>query len=119
MQRDLDALMDWGSTWGMKFNAKKCNIMRVLRSRKPLQHFYSLVNEILQEVSETKYLGRQIDNKLDWNKHLSIVASRGQSKLAVFTLSGPCRGSNRPAVCLRRISKFNTYIRLLKLRDFS
>ena len=28
MQRDLDALMDWGSTWGMKFNAKKCNIMR-------------------------------------------------------------------------------------------
>ena len=29
MQRDLDALMDWGSTWGMKFNAKKCNIMRV------------------------------------------------------------------------------------------
>ena len=23
MQRDLDALMDWGSTWSMKFNAKK------------------------------------------------------------------------------------------------
>ena len=23
MQRDLDALMDWGSIWGMKFNAKK------------------------------------------------------------------------------------------------
>ena len=22
MQRDLDALMDWRSTWGMKFNAK-------------------------------------------------------------------------------------------------
>ena len=36
----LDALMDWGSTWGMKFNAKKCNIMRVSRSRKPLQHFF-------------------------------------------------------------------------------
>ena len=50
MQRDLDALMDWGSTWGMKFNAEKCNIMRVSRSRKPLQHFYSLGNEILQEV---------------------------------------------------------------------
>ena len=52
MQRDLDALMDWGSTWGMKFNAKKCNIMRVSRSRKPLQHFYSLGSEILQEVSD-------------------------------------------------------------------
>ena len=82
MQRDLDALMDWGSTWGMKFNAKKCNIMRVSRSLKPLQHFYSLGNEILQEVSDAKYLGIQIDNKLDWNKHISTVAARGQSKLA-------------------------------------
>ena len=63
MQRDLDALMDWGSTWGMKFNAKKCNIMRVSHSRKPLQHFYSLGSEILQEVSDAKYLGIQIDNK--------------------------------------------------------
>ena len=82
MQRDLDALMDWGSTWGMKFNAKKCNIMRVSRSRKPLQHFYSLGNEILQEVSDAKYLGIQIVNKLDWNKHISTVVARGQSKLA-------------------------------------
>ena len=82
MQRDLDALMDWGPTWGIKFNAKKCNIMRVSRSRKPLQHFYSLGNEILQEVSDAKYLGIQIDNKLDWNKHISTVAARGQSKLA-------------------------------------
>ena len=60
MQRDLDALMDWGSTWGMKFNAKKCNVMRVSRSRKPLQHFYSLGSEILQEVSDAKYIGIQI-----------------------------------------------------------
>ena len=82
MQRDLDALMDWGSTWGMKFNAKKCNIMRVSRSRKPLQHFYSLDSEILREVSDVKYLSIQIDNKVDWNKHISTVAARGQSKLA-------------------------------------
>ena len=82
MQRDLDALMDWGSTWGMKFNAKKCNIMGVSRSLKPLQHFYSLGSEILQEISDAKYLGIQIGNKLDWNKHILTVASRGQSKLA-------------------------------------
>ena len=26
MRRDLDALMDWGSTWGMKFNAKSVTL---------------------------------------------------------------------------------------------
>ena len=66
----------------MKFNAKKCNIMRVSRSRKPLQHFCSLGNKVFQEVSDAKYLDIQIDNKLDWNKHISTVAVRGQSKLA-------------------------------------
>ena len=79
MQRDLDALMDWGSTWGMKFNAKECNIMRVSRTSAA---FLQFGNEILQEVSDAKYLGIHIDNKLDWNKHISTVAARAQSKLA-------------------------------------
>ena len=28
LQRDLDLLSKWGDTWGMKFNAAKCQIMR-------------------------------------------------------------------------------------------
>ena len=69
---------------GIKFNTKNTISLskRVSRSRKPLQHFYSLGNEILQEASDAKYLRIQIDNKLDWIKHISTVAARGQSKLA-------------------------------------
>ena len=86
--------MDWGSTWGMKFNAKKCNIMRVSRSRKLLQHFYSLDNEIPPELSDAKYLGIPKDNKLDWNKHISTVAARPrrQSKLAFYKYNRNLKG---------------------------
>ena len=66
----------------MRHEIQSKQIMVVSRSRKPLQHFYSLGNEILQEVSDAKYFCIQIDNKLDWNKHISTVAAGGQSKLA-------------------------------------
>ena len=56
--------------------------IRVSHSSKPLQHFYNLGNENLQEVSDAKYLSTQIDDKLEWNKPISTVVARGQSKLA-------------------------------------
>ena len=27
LQKDLNLLENWGNTWGMRFNAAKCNIM--------------------------------------------------------------------------------------------
>ena len=56
LQMTLEA---WGSTWGMRFNAKKCNILRVIRKGggKPLLQFYTLDNQILQEVSDAKISG--------------------------------------------------------------
>ena len=36
LQRDLSALELWDDTWGMCFNATKCNIMRISRTCNPL-----------------------------------------------------------------------------------
>ena len=35
LQKDLNLLESWGTKWGMRFNAAKCNIMRVSRKQKP------------------------------------------------------------------------------------
>ena len=35
LQKDLNLVESWGSTWGMRFNAAKCNIMRVSRKQNP------------------------------------------------------------------------------------
>ena len=34
LQRDLDSLEKWCDTWGMRFNAKKCQIMSITRGKK-------------------------------------------------------------------------------------
>ena len=35
LQKDLNLFENWGNTWGMRFNADKCNIMRGSRTRDP------------------------------------------------------------------------------------
>ena len=87
MQRDLDVLMDWGSTWSMKFNAKRCNIIRVSRSRKPLQNFYSLDNEILQEVCVSR---SQI--AVACSKSSDMCANRMENlKIYILSRASKCR----------------------------
>ena len=43
LQKDLNLLENWGNTWGVRFNAAKCNIMRVSRTHDPKLFNYSLL----------------------------------------------------------------------------
>ena len=56
-KKDLNLLENWGNTWGIHFNAAKCNIMRVSRTRGPKLFNYSLTGQVLEEVMDAKYLG--------------------------------------------------------------
>ena len=57
LQRDLNLLESWGAKWGMRFNAAKCNIMRVSRMRLPFLYSYKLSGQVLDEAKDSKYLG--------------------------------------------------------------
>ena len=52
LQKDLNLLESWGSTWGMRFNAAKCNIMRVSRKQTPIPYQYELSGQVLEEVKD-------------------------------------------------------------------
>ena len=80
LQKDLQSLQEWATRWGMRFNAKKCNIIHV--SRNKLKHrFYSLCGEILQEVEHAKYLGVTISANLKWENHINGITSKANSTL--------------------------------------
>ena len=81
-QKDLAALEGWGDAWGMRFNAAKCNIMRISRSTKPLTRFYSLCNCGLQEVDQAKYLEANITRELQWSGHITSTTGKANSSLA-------------------------------------
>ena len=64
LQKDLNFLENWGNTWGMRFNAAKCNIMPVSRTRDPKLFNDSLTGQVLEDVMDAKYLGVTLSNDL-------------------------------------------------------
>ena len=73
LQCDLEALEQWATSWGMRFNAKKCYLMNITRTRNHLTHNYSLNNHTLQTVTREKYLGITISNDLNWSTHINTI----------------------------------------------
>ncbi len=81
LQRDLTALESWAQTWGMAFNAKKCYVLCVTRSRNPLNQFYQLNGHILQQVDNSAYLGVTISDNLKWGTHINNITSKANRTL--------------------------------------
>ena len=75
-------LENWGNTWGMRFNAAKCNIMRVSCTRDPKLFKYSLTGQVLKEVMDGKYLGVTLSNDLEWSKHIATMTHKANSKIS-------------------------------------
>ena len=66
----------------MRFNAAKCNIMRVSRTCDPKLFNYSLTGQVLEEVMDAKYLGVTLSNDLEWSKHIATMTNKANSKLS-------------------------------------
>ena len=65
----------------MEFHPKKCNILRVTRSRCPSTYNYKLHGTTLKELEEVKYLGITITKDLSWEKHIHNITSKANSQL--------------------------------------
>ena len=66
----------------MRFNAAKCNIMRVSRICDPKLFSYSLTGQVLEEVMDAKYLWVTLSNDLEWSKHIATMTHKANSKLS-------------------------------------
>ena len=80
--KDQNLLENWGNTWGMRFNAAKCNSMRVARTHDPKLFNYSLTGKVLEEVMDAKYLVVTLSNDLEWSKHITTMTNKANSKLS-------------------------------------
>lgn len=81
LQEDLKKLETWAQDWGMRFNAKKCNILSI---KKKSDFRYQLCGEILSDVTGSPYLGVTISNDLKWHDHISNKTKKANSVLGLL-----------------------------------
>ena len=65
----------------MKFNSKKCVVIRCSKSPSPIYYSYTLENNILESKTEHKYLGLIIHQSLSWSSHITSIANRANTML--------------------------------------
>ena len=63
------------------FNAAKCNIMRVSRTRDPTFFNYSLTGQVLEEVMDAIAVVVTLGNDLELSKHIATMTNKANSNL--------------------------------------
>ena len=105
LQEDLDRLQEWEIKWRMEFHPSKCQTLRVTNKRKQILGLYNIHGHDLKLVSSAKYLGINIDQKLNFNSHVDTTVKKANS------VTGFLRRNFKQ--CRRRIKQatYFTYVR--------
>jgi len=80
---DLEQLEEWFKSNSLCLNIAKSNFMLFSRQKntKTLAEKVLIGNEIIQQVTCTKFLGILIDDKLQWSSHINHIKSKLVSSL--------------------------------------
>lgn len=84
VQNDLSAMHEWSNNWQMSFNAAKCKILTITRSRSPILYNYHLDGTMLERVGEFKDLGITFDNNLKFTTHVNSIISKANKLCGVI-----------------------------------
>ena len=85
LQEDLLILSRWADTWCMEFNTGKCYVLHIQTKSQKKDNVsipYTMNEVELKRVSDTAYLGVNINEHLSWEPHISNVIARAEGKLA-------------------------------------
>ena len=72
----IKTIINWSISVKLKFNEMKSRYMLCSRKRKPINIKLYMNQEELLEVNSIKYLGVEIDKKLNWRKHLNRISTK-------------------------------------------
>ena len=86
LQEDLRRLEQWSEKWLLRFHPDKCKVLDIgIRDRVSYEYFIG--NTKLNHTTEEKDLGVFIDNKLNFNSHISQKIDKANNTLGAIRRS--------------------------------
>lgn len=89
INQSLSSIISWLDNNNLKINLKKTLIMHFKqKDQNPSDINLKFNNNIIQQVDSARFLGLQIDQKLNWKNHIEYVSKRvSSSAYALYRLS--------------------------------
>lgn len=87
LQEDLHHLSHWCLKWNLRFNEKKCVVLRFCLKSPRILFNYSLNNISISSVNHHRDLGIIFSHDLKWNDHLKFISSRAYKILGLIRRS--------------------------------
>ena len=87
LQRDLDTIASWCSSWQMKLNPSKCEALCISNKRSPPLFQYNYGDHVIKWTDAIRYLGVTFNTHLTWNHHCKSVASKATNCFNVLGLT--------------------------------
>ena len=84
LQQDLDAILDWCSTFHLTLNKEKCLVVRYHINNSPFDFDYHLSGHTIAEKSACKYLGILTTCNIKWKSHYKHITSRAYKMLGLL-----------------------------------
>ena len=78
LQMDLCNLIEWARKWQLRFNADKCESMRITHTRDK-SVTQPMLDKPLKDVNSFKDLGVTISKDLSWENHISIALNKANN----------------------------------------
>jgi len=98
LQAMCDALVQWGISVKLKFNARKSALIIFFKKRNLPDLSISINGFTIESTHSCMYLGLLIDSKLNWRLHIEkkflAASDLGSTFNAAFAVLGGCRGTN-------------------------
>jgi len=84
VDKDLQAIVDWGEKWKVQFEPKKTHALLCTRKERAGMKQPTMDGRKIKFVSDLKLVGLTIDSRLNWKKMACSAASKGRSMMGAM-----------------------------------